>query len=114
MRPKTKIPTSGQGGKQLGTLWNIAFVLVLCCCIGYAEERPVPVSYDLKVTIDPGQGTIAVRGKIGVPIAARAQTLQFALHETFAIKKLAINDHAAKFSFQPGDPSPIYPATRKR
>jgi hypothetical protein len=78
-----------------------------------AEEKPVPVSYDLKVTIEPGQGTIAVRGKIGVPVEPQAMTLQFALHETFAIKKLAVNDRAVKFSVHPGDPTPIYPATRK-
>ena len=78
-----------------------------------AEEKPVPVSYDLKLKIEPAQGTVAVRGKIGVPVEAGAKALQFALHETFAIKKLAVNDRAVKFSFHPGDRSPIYPATRK-
>jgi hypothetical protein len=69
-----------------------------------AGAKPVPVSYDLKVTIEPRQGTVAVRGKIGVPVEAGATTLQFALHETFAIRKLAVHDRAVKFSVHPGDP----------
>jgi hypothetical protein len=78
-----------------------------------AEERSVPVSYDLTVTIEPQHGSIAVHGNIGVPVEAGATTLRFGLHEAFAIKKLLVNGRAAKFSFQAGDPSPIYPATRK-
>jgi len=78
-----------------------------------AQQEPVPVSYDLKVTIEPNLGTMAVGGNIGVPVEGGAKTLQFGLHETFAIKKLMVNHRRATFSFQPGDPSLIFPATKK-
>jgi hypothetical protein len=76
-------------------------------------EGPVPVSYDLKVAVDPNQGRIAVHGNIGVPIDAGAKTLQFGLHETFVITKLLVNGQSARFSFKPRDLSPIFPATTK-
>lgn len=78
-----------------------------------AEEKTVPVSYALKVRIEPSQGRIDVHGNIGVPVDASAKTLQFGLHETCAITKLLINGRHTKFSFKPGDPGPFYPATRK-
>jgi hypothetical protein len=88
-------------------------MILVTSIAAWSEEKPVPVSYDLNVTIEPSQGTVAVHGILGVPVQADTKTLQFRLHETFTIKKLLINGHAAKFLFQPGDPSPIYPATRK-
>lgn len=78
-----------------------------------AADRPVPVAYDLAVTISPVPGSIAVRGKIEVPVESpHAREIQFALHETFAIKQLLVNGQKASFSFKPAEPSPIYPATR--
>ena len=111
MRLATKIPTSGKTSQKWGTL-GFLFLLIFAAA-ALAEDNAVPVSYDLKIAIEPGQGTIGVRGSIGVPVEAGAATLQFGLHETFAIRKLLINNHAAKFSFQAGDSSPFYPATRK-
>jgi Peptidase family M1 domain len=81
--------------------------------VASAQQKPVPVLYDLKVTIEPKMSTMAVRGNIGVPVEGGAKTLQFGLHETFAIKKLMVNHRSATFSSQPGDPSPIFPATKK-
>lgn len=113
---KVKIPTLSQksrpgwGTREVFLLFSIflAFNLVLL-----AEQGPVPVSYDLKVTIQPAEGKIEVHGDIGVPVDAGSKTLQFELHETFAITKLLVNHRPAKFSFQPGDPTSFYPATRK-
>ena len=91
----------------------LSFLAVMVILPLSAEERPMPVSYDLKVTIDPELGTIAVRGTIDVPPGEPAsKTVQFALHETFAIKQLSVNGHVASFSFQPAEPTPINPATR--
>ncbi len=91
----------------------LLFLAVMVILPLSAEERPMPVSYDLKVTIDPELGTIAVRGMIDVPPSEPAsKTFQFALHETFAIKQLSVNGHVANFSYQPAEPTPINPATR--
>jgi hypothetical protein len=88
----------------------LSFLAVMVILPLSAEERPMPVSYDLKVTIDPELGTIAVRGTIDVPPGEPAsKTVQFALHETFAIKQLSVNGHVASFSFQPAEPTPINP-----
>jgi hypothetical protein len=91
----------------------LLFLIVLASGIAaLAQEKPLLVAYDLKVVIEPRPGTISVHGKIGVPVARDAKTLQFGLHETFAIRKLLINHGAVTFSFQPGDPNPIFPATK--
>jgi len=78
-----------------------------------AEERPIPASYDLKVTIEPTLGTISVRGRIEVPRRnPGSSTVKFGLHETFAIKQLSVEGHPATFSFQPGVPTAVNPATK--
>ena len=90
----------------------VSFALCLPASL-VAADRPVPVAYDLAVTISPVPGSIAVRGKIEVPLESlHAREIQFALHETFAIKQLLVNGQRASFSFKPAEPSPIYPATR--
>jgi len=111
---KFKIPALRQQRQRgWGTL-EFSFLMIVILVSGFAlAEKPVPVSYDLKVTIEPNPGRIAVRGSIGVPIGAGAKTLQFGLHETFVITKLLVNGQSAKFSFKPGDPSPLCPATKK-
>ena len=123
---KVKIPTlrlrsgqalSPQKARRQG--WGTLEVLLLLLIVlvagmaALAQEKAMVVAYDLKVVIEPRPGTISVRGKIGVPVARGAKTLQFGLHETFAVKKLLVNDRAVTFSFQPGDPSPIFPAMKK-
>lgn len=113
---RIKIPTLSRKTRQgcgiLGHLF-LCSVFFIFGSNALAEERAVPVSYDLKVTIEPQQGSIAVRGNIGVPADAGTKTLEFGLHETFAIKKVLVNNRPAKFSFHPGDRSPINLATRK-
>ncbi|HTT20196.1 MAG TPA: M1 family aminopeptidase [Candidatus Sulfotelmatobacter sp.] len=110
----TGIPTSRKFGEKWGTTVFIFLAIVVSCSIAVeAQEKTVPVSYDLKVTIEPAQGSIAVHGDIGVPVEANAKILQFGLHETFAITKLLLNGRSAKSSFRPGDGSPFSPATRK-
>ncbi|HKV78566.1 MAG TPA: M1 family aminopeptidase [Candidatus Sulfotelmatobacter sp.] len=92
----------------------LLLVIVLVCGIAaLGQEKPLLVTYDLKVVIEPKQGTISVHGKIGVPVAKEAKTLQFGLHDTFAIKRLLVHDRAVTFTFQPGDRSPIFPASKK-
>ena len=137
MRLEMKIPTSPKTGEKWGTHtqlekvknptlshrtrqgWGTLEMLFLAITIMVfsialmAEEKPDLVSYDLTVRIDPAQGFIQVHGNIAVPVEAGAKSLQFGLHETFEIKKLLVSNHAAKFSFQPGDSSPIFPATKK-
>jgi peptidase M1-like protein len=79
----------------------------------FAEEKPVPVTYDLKVAIEPAAGKIAVQGKMLIPREkSSAGDLKFALHETFTVNKLTVNGHPAHFSFQPAAPNPLNPATR--
>ena len=114
IRPATKIATSGKPGQRWGTCGISLLLTIFCFCIAApAEEKAGPVSYDLKVAIAPEQGSIRVHGNIGVPVDAGAKTMQFELHETFAITKLLINGRSAKFSFQTGSSNPFYPATRK-
>lgn len=113
MKFETKNPTTPKIREKWGTL---CFLFLVCMFVSHAAlggEKVVPVSYDLKVTIEPELGSIQVHGNMGVPVEADAKTFEFRLHETFAIKKLLINNRAAKFSFRPGEPSPIFPATRK-
>lgn len=102
-------------------LWLAVFLLPVFSSFIFAQNAPifgvhekrVPVSYDLKAMIQPREGGIQVQGRIIVPVEPGAKTLQFGLHETFEIKRLRVNGRAATFSFEPGDPSPIFPATRK-
>ena len=92
----------------------LALVLALSSPIPLlADEKPVPVSYDLKVVIEPAAGEISVRGTIDTTLEnPRPTELKFALHQTFAISKLSLNGQDAKFSFQPAQFTPINPATR--
>ena len=78
-----------------------------------AEDRPIPTTYDLKVAIEPGSGTLAVQGQVVVPSsAATASTLKFNLHETMEITKLFIDGKPAIFAYAPMDGSLPLPATR--
>jgi len=117
MSQKTGIPAAPVFRKT-GVQWYSVIVLLLallliCGATMAAEQAVIPVSYELKVAIEPSQGKIDVHGKIIVPLDPGARTLQFGLHETFAISKLLVDGRSARFSLQPGDESPIFPATRK-
>lgn len=84
--------------------------VLLCSMVLWAQEKPV--AYDLKVTIEPKQGTLHAAGKIDVPVEPAARDLQFTLHETFEISKLTINGQPAKYKFERLEPIPIFPARR--
>jgi hypothetical protein len=61
-----------------GTLEFLFLVIVLVPGVAaLAQEKPLLVAYDLKVVVEPERGTISVQGKIGVPVASDAKTLQF-------------------------------------
>src|SRR5215471_2838972 len=88
--------------KKWGTprLWAFTLAATLSQMFVLAQEKPV--SYDLKVKIEPRQGYVAVRGKIRVPVEADAKTLQFGLHETLQVKKLRMNRRAVTFTVSSG------------
>lgn len=104
---------------KLRSLWILLSIAILICSLAAlgnsiaAEEKLNGVSYDLKVKIQPTAGTIAVQGKIEAPVEEGSRTLEFGLHETFAIRRLSVNGKPAVFSFHRTDPSPLLPATRK-
>jgi hypothetical protein len=78
-----------------------------------AKESVRPVSYDLRVRIEPGPGDIAVQATVEIPLNnPQARDFKFGLHETFTIKQLLVNGKKASFSFQPAEPPPITPAFR--
>ena len=78
-----------------------------------AGERPNPLAYDLKVSIEPEAGTIAVEGNVDVPLEdAEASTLKFNLHETLEIRKLMVNGRKATFAYAPMEGSLPLPASR--
>lgn len=77
---------------------------------GFAEEKPVV--YDLKVVIEPAAGTIAVRGRIEAPVKVGSKSVEFGLHEAFAVRRLAVDGRRARFSVYPAEPSPLLPTRR--
>ena len=77
----------------------------------FAEEENALVSYDLKVSVEPGQGEIAVQGKVEFDNPG-SNNFKFNLHETFAITKLLVNGKVAGFSFAPAEFSPMTPAAK--
>ena len=90
----------------------IFFILSLSGFLG-ADESVGPVSYDLKVRIEPGPGDIAVQAKVEIPLKnPQARDFKFGLHETFTIKQLLVNGKKASFSFQSAERLPITPASR--
>jgi hypothetical protein len=118
IRVRAASTNSGQSQPRIGREAAVLlFLCVLFLLVAYplsmAQETSKLVSYDLKAMIQPRQGSIQVRGRIVVPVDNSDKTLQFGLHETFEVKKLRINGHSASFSFQPGDASPMFPATGK-
>ena len=76
-----------------------------------AEEIVGPVSYNLKVSIDPGPGDITVQGKVEFENPG-PRSFKFNLHETFSIKTLLVNGKPANFSFEAAEFSPLTPAAK--
>jgi len=78
-----------------------------------AELQPKPPSYNLRVSIEPEPGTIAVQGSIEFHLEdAAASTFKFNLHETLAIKKLLVNGREASFAYVPMESQLPLPASR--
>ncbi|MBZ5561390.1 MAG: hypothetical protein LAP13_03110 [Acidobacteriia bacterium] len=78
-----------------------------------AGDGVAPISYDLRVHINPDSGSIAVEGSAKVPLEnPHARNFRFNLHDTFTIKKLWINGKEASFSFADAEPLPLTPAAR--
>ncbi len=103
-----------RGDIQLrSTRFFLSILTITVPILLFAENRPSPTAYDLKVSIEPDNGTIAVEGQVVVPAgAATASTLKFNLHETMEITKLLINGKPATFAYAPMDGSLPLPATR--
>ncbi len=79
-----------------------------------AQNSSRPLSYDLKVRVEPAAGTVEVRAGVEIPAKdPPGRDLRFGLHETFAIRRLSVNGRQTDFSFEPGETSPITPALKR-
>jgi aminopeptidase N len=76
-----------------------------------ADESPGPVSYDLKVTIEPAPGDVTVKGSV-IFENPGSRRVRFNLHETFSIRTLLVNGTPAHFSSAPAEFSPLTPAAK--
>lgn len=104
----------GNRGIGMRSLRRFIFILLLAIpALLSAEEKQSVLAYDLRVSIEPDNGTIAVQGQVDVPVSdATGSTVQFNLHETMEIKKLLINGKAATFAYAPAEGSYSLPASR--
>jgi hypothetical protein len=105
----SKMNYLNRGKRNLLVIISLVFSLS-----GYlvAEEKTTPVSYDLKVSIEPEQGSLAVQAKLEIPQQATRDFI-FDLHETFAIKKMLVNGKDAEFSVGLSEFSPMKPASKR-
>jgi hypothetical protein len=89
----------------------ISLMVLLC---SHAEEITKPVSYQLKVQINPASGEIFVDGNIVIELKHLKQNdFSFDFHETFTIDELLIDGKPAKYSTEKKEPWPIQPAAKK-
>ena len=104
----------GNRGIGMRSLRRFVFILLLAVpAILSAEKKQNVLAYDLKVSVEPDNGTIAVQGQVDVPLNdTTASAMQFNLHETMEIKKLLINGKAATFAYTPAEGSYSLPASR--
>lgn len=78
-----------------------------------AEMKSKPPSYDLRVSIEPEAGSIAVQGSVEVSLEdPAASNFMFNLHKTLAIKKLLVNGIEATFAYVPMESLLPLPASR--
>jgi hypothetical protein len=88
-------------------------LVVLAAALGTEPAEVPPITYDLKVRVEPSQGTLGVRGRLGIPARNRSEReLRFDLHETFEVKQLLVDGQRAGFSFQAAEVTPVKPASR--
>ncbi len=78
-----------------------------------AQGKPGPISYDLRVRIEPSSGNLGVLAKMEIPLEPGAKNFQFNLHGTFVIKKLLVEGKDAIFSTALGDPLFTLPRPQK-
>jgi hypothetical protein len=93
---------------------SLAAIYSLLCFCGpaFSQEKTEPIEYDLKVRMEPAQGSVSVSGTIEIPGADRSpEGFTFALHETFVIRKLLICGNEVKYSVVAKEPGPIQPAS---
>jgi len=91
----------------------VSILLLTIPVLLVAQDGPGTIAYDLKATIEPGSGTLAVQGQVDMPpSAASASMLKFNLHETMEITKLLIDGKPATFAYAPMEGSLPLPATR--
>lgn len=94
----------------------LAVILGVLCFCGPAlsQEKTEPIVYDLKVRIEPAQGSISVSGTMEIPAATRTpEGFTFALHETFVIRKLLICGNEVKHSAVAKESVPVQPASQE-
>ena len=91
--------------QRLATVVLLLFLASSILVRAANNAEPVPndlLSYDLKVSIEPEAGSIAVQGAVEVPLQdAATSSFKFNLHETLDIKQLLINGKPAKFAYAP-------------
>jgi peptidase M1-like protein len=91
----------------------LSCLLLALAGLGAEQTTIWPVSYELNVRIEPAQGSIHVRAKLGIPQRNRGEReVRFDLHETFEVKRLLVDRQKAAFSFQPAEITPVKPASR--
>lgn len=92
----------------------LAAVIGVLALLGSLLASDTPISYNLKLNIEPGQGSVAVQGGVEVPLGSPgARDFKFNLHETFAISRLLVNGKAARFSFTAADRPPMTPTSKR-
>jgi len=78
-----------------------------------AEVKSKSPSYNLRISIEPEAGSIAVQGSIEFRLRdPAASNFKFNLHETLAIKKLLVNGKEASFAYVPMESQLPLPASR--
>lgn len=78
-----------------------------------AQGKAGPISYDLRVRIEPSSGNLSVLAKMKIPLEPDAKNIQFNLHGTFVIKKLLLEGKEAVFSTAVGEPLFTLPRPQK-
>jgi hypothetical protein len=97
-----------QGSRIIALLLLLAIPVFL-----RAEDAAKPLSYDLRVNIEPETGSISVQGSVEVPLENPAPSkFRFNLHETFAIQKLLVTGKEATFIYVPAEGQFPLPASR--
>jgi hypothetical protein len=97
--------------KRFLLLWTL---LIISPLFSYSGELTKPLSYQLKVRIEPESGEISVQGKFRVLLGDQPQgEFQFNLHGTFSIQELKVEGSPAEFHTERNEPWAIVPSSEK-